>query len=467
MNLDTVVNFPDATPGYWFDLAVRSWCYYCGLTSIMTKERVSLIGGEARLLPKGLPNSQVSCDLVHSIVQQRVHYLLSRPLRVVQDSDETGNYAFDETRFGYLSRVVASMWSSEKIHDLVRDVIVGGYVWVYPFLDNKGNVHIHHLPAWECRDVISRKGDVVGVVREAADMREFYSAKGVLRQHRQTKLNSAHPSNTPGSSSQCVGVWDCGVFQNHSINLDMWGSAGYLSPESRGSGMALTVRPRVPLYRLRANDLGAPFLRGLDRLVDLYDAIASNWADAVLQYPDGGILVVSNVAGDSDDLAEMLAQTRILELNNSPDAQGDAHYLDIPDNPDSVLKILKYLQEKIYMISGGFDESGDYAKSNLRTEVLRAMQSTLRVSCDFLAREIVSMIKAITPIVIPELRNNNWHVEFEDREYRSLDEITNLMVSLGLKISNETLLRNYPLVGDVALELSRIAAEKDTSGDSE
>lgn len=463
-----MINLPSPPITDWSQLARVSWDYYRGYTSIYGKTRVSLTGGKVTPLPRQLPNALLSSDLIHTIVSQRVRYVLARQLRITQLPDPSARHPgpsadpdIEDELFGAVSAWMLDFWRPTRLRGMLRDAIIGGYVWIYPYIDASGKPQISHIPAWECEEIRDIDGNIQAIIQKNGKKRKIYTSQGVLIQRLRTlDTPIPAPGTAVGTPRQVVGVWDTGINYLHTAIDTSFSSLPVPAAGTWNERSADTRTSAVPLYRLAANDLAAPILRGLLQLVDIYDGICSNWVDAVLQYPDGGIMIVKNLVGEADNLAELLAQTRVIQVRNtSEDPGGGVEYLDIPDHPDSVIKILNHLRGLIYEIGGGFDEHGDFAKCNIRAEVIRAMQAALRASTDYLADSLVDVIQSITPLLCPAARAVIWRAELEDRDYRSLEEVTNMMIAMGMRISNETLLRNYPMVDDVAAEMRRLADE--------
>lgn len=459
----------------WFDLRVESLEYYKGRTNIHRKKRTALVDGKVKELNKALSNAQVSSGFCYTLVNQRVNHFLNRTMHIVQLRDihsatpgPSLHEDLEDKIFGRLSEQLKKFWIPSVLRPIVRDAIIGGYVYVYPSKDQYGRVRITHFPAWEITEYVNDLGEICAVVRTANGLQEIYTADGVIRQRYNTHGTVSEAAISDGTNpKQVVGTWDViGKYDYTSFDIGDTELKGLISQIGIDLGKKnyfgrepVAISPSIPLYKVCANDLGVPILHNIKHLIDLYDGIASDWLDTTLQYPGGGILVVKN--SDELDIApELLAQTRIFRVQNTAEEPGGGlEVVNFQSQTEPVLKQLAYLRSMIFEAGGGFDEKGDYAKSNLREEVIRAMQATLRASTSILVDNIQLMIRGITHLIFPASRACEWKLTFDDVDYRSDEEITNLMVALNMKVSNRTLLENYPLVSDVAEEMRRIREE--------
>ena len=113
--------------------------YYQGYQDILERER-RVIGPDGSLQPvKNLPNNRLVDNQYAKLADQKVNYLLGKPLTIDGKNKE----------------YIAKLWDTlgkgfpRMLHRLGKDALCGTMGWLYPYYDEKGKFRLKRFPPFE------------------------------------------------------------------------------------------------------------------------------------------------------------------------------------------------------------------------------------------------------------------------------------------------------------------------------
>lgn len=409
--------------------------YYLNETDI--KERVRKAVGESGALEPviNLANNRLANAFTRKLVNQKVGYLLSKPMNIRTDDkkyQEYLDYYFDKKFM-------------RQIQSLGTQAINKGIAWLHPYYDDNGNLTFMIIPSEQCIPIwkdaahtelqaMIRNYQVIvyeGKQRKEITKVEWWDTKGVRRYEQ--KGNELVEDVELGDISPHFVVGDSGV---------NW--------------------ERVPFIAFKYNDDEMPLIRFIKELVDDYDKQKSDNANNLEDLPNS-IYVVKNY-GDvrGADFRKNIAQYRVVFT----ESDGGVDSVDIEINTEAV----KYHQEQnrkdIYEFGRGVDTQTTNL-GNASGVALKFLYADLDMDCNILENQFQAALEQLLWFIDTDLFNKGLG-DFSDKEVEFIfnrDIIINETevienINKSYDLSEETRLAQHPYVDNVQDELMRKKKER-------
>jgi len=432
----------------WLRSTERQWMltgqrYYVGEHDILQRKRMA-IGEDGQLIEvTNLANNKLVHAFVRKLVDQKVGYLLGKPLSI-----QTKNRQYLDLLNDIFDRSFLRL-----LKNLGKEAVNKGKAWLHVYYDEEGRLSFKKIPSEEIiplwRDADHTKLDAVirvyevevyeGTDRKIVTKVEFWDTNGVRRY----VLDS-------GGLVPDVEAGDIGshfvVVQGEQEQAMNW--------------------EKVPFICFKYNDEELPLIQVIKSLVDDYDAKTSDHANNLEDLPNS-IYVLKNY--DGQDLGEFrrnMSTYRAVKVMG--DQGGGVDTLSIDIDTEAAEKHLDRLRKDIYEFGRGVDTQSERFGGDKSGIALRFLYADLDMDANIMETEFQASLEQLLWFVNQHLANTGAG-DFSDEPVEIIfnrdilinetDAITNIKNSVGI-LSDETLVAQHPWVTDVQEELERIQKQR-------
>lgn len=425
----------------WMEIGDR---YYRNKTDILERQRTAIGASGAKEIVGNLANNKLANAFVRKLVDQKVGYLLGKPMSVQTDK-----------------KAYAVSWSElfqpemyRRLQSTGKEAINKGIAWWFVYYDDNGQLSFRKMrseeiiPLWADEahtvlDAVIRDYEVIvyeGLQRKTVHKVEWWDTHGVRRY--------------VADGSGLVEDIDAGGHGTH---------FSVVSGEEQ-SGMNWE---RVPFICWKYNEEEQPLVEIIKSLVDDYDRNKSDNSNNLEDLPDA-IYKVKNYSGtDPAEFRKNLALYR----TGFVEGDGDIETLDLKINVEAYKTHMEQARKDIYEFGRGVDTQGVDIGSAPSGIALKFLYSDLDLDASLMETEFQASLEQLRWFIDTHLYNSTGvdysgeEVEFIFNKDMPIDEsaiIEAIKNSVGI-LSDETLVAQHPWVVDVLAELERIEKQKEES----
>lgn len=418
--------------------------YYVGDTAILKRKRTTIGEGGMQIEVKNLANNKLVHNFCRKLVDQKVGYLLSKPLSIQTEKTE-----YHDLLSGIFDKSFL-----RTLQNLGRESINKGRAWLHVYYDESGNLSFKRIPSEE----------IIPMWRDAAHT----ELDAVIRVYE-------------------VETYD-GTKKNNVTKVEWWTTngvarfvqeAGDLIPDVEAGDAAshFTVAAgdleqgynweRVPFVCFKYNDDEIPFVKFVQSLVDDYDKQKSDNANNLEDLPNS-IYVVKDHGGQ--DMAEFRRNLSVLRAINVME-EGGVDTLSLDINTEAYKNHMEMNRKDIYEFGRGVDTQAQQLGNSPSGIALKFLYADLDMDANIIETEFQASLEQLLWFIDQHITNmsgtdySGETVDFifnRDILINETDAITNAKNSVGI-ISDETILAQHPWVTDPKEELKRLKAERDAS----
>lgn len=420
--------------------------YYEGEHEILKRKR-TVIGKDGLLVEvENLPNNKIIDNQYSKLIDQKVNYLLGKPLTF-----DTENVEYQKSLKKVFNRNFQRLFKS-----LGEDSLNGGIGWLYPYYDESGKLKFKKfepyeiLPFWadaehteldfavRIYEIEAYEGDKEVIIEKV----EVYDSNGIQRYMLQ---NSTLVPDVENPSSSYLTVID-----------------------EEGKELQLNWS-RVPLIPFKYNNKEIPLISRVKSLQDGINTILSDFQNNMQEDARNTILVLQNY--DGQDLGEFrrnLAQYGAVKVKTIDGAAGDLKTLEITVNADNYKAIFELFKKALIENGRGYDAKDDRLSGNPNQMNIQSMYSDIDLDANGMETEFQASFEELLWFVNAHLSNSG-QGDFEAEEVNVIfnrdimmnesEIIDSCSKSVGI-LSNETIVSQHPWTSDVEKELQRIKDEK-------
>ena len=402
---------------------------------------------------KNLPNNHDLDNQYAKMVDQKVNYLLSKPLTFQCENDayvDALKKVFDK-RFRRL------------IKNIGKDAYNGGIAWIYPYYDEKGEFRMKKFKPWEIlpfwKDDDHTELDFAVriynmIVYEGIDERvvtnvDVYDTQGI---HHFTYDDALKPGKRliPDYSTYHFEIEDEEKADGQTEGYN-WNS--------------------VPLIPFKAYSNETPLIKKVKPLQDAINRIISDFDNSMQENASGNsIIVLKNYGGtDLGEFRRNLSEFRAVKVRTTDGGDGSVETLEIEVNSENYKAILELLKKALIENAKGYDVNELKSAGSPNEMTIKSVYSDIDIDANETETEFQASFEDLLWFVNQHLANS--HVgNFENEEVdvvfnRSMlvvesDVINNIKSSVGI-LSTETLISKHPWTSDnPKKELDRLKKEK-------
>ena len=398
--------------------------YFKGKQDILNRSR-KIIGPDGELCPiHNLPNNHIVDNQYRKAVEQKLNYILGKPIKLVFEDKAYGNDVVNilGNNFNILLRRIA------------LDSINCGIGWLYVYYDSYGNFHFERfspleiIPIWENKNCDRLREFIRCITVEDKKIIEIYRKDGI---HTFTFLNN----NTTA--------------QNYTYKA-------YFKINDKNYTWSI-----APLIPFKYNYDEMPLISSVKSLQDGINLIESDFINIMQEDYRNSILILVNY--DGEDLGEFrrnLAEYGAVKVEGG-EGGGDVRSLKVEVNAENYLSILSVFKRAFVENAKAFDIRDEKSGRNTNQLSIKSLYSDLNLDANGMESEFSSSLLHLLSLVNIHLFNFA-HKEYKNTSLEILfnrdilisesEAINNIIRSKDL-ISQETLLAHHPWVKDIPKEI--------------
>lgn len=437
--------------GEWRSSEKRKWMeigerYYRNKTDILERERMAIGESGAKEPVANLANNKLANAFVKKLVDQKVGYLLGKPLSI-----QTENATYQEELTEIFDKDML-----RRIQSTGKEAVNKGIAWWYVYYDEKGELSFRKMrseeiiPLWRDEahtilDAIIREYKVVvyeGLKRKTVRKIEWYDAIGVKR-YVEDGTNLIPDVEAGGATS----------------HFDIIAPDGNPQPWSWG---------RIPFIWWKYNEEEQPLCEIVKSLVDDYDRNKSDNSNNLEDLPNSLYVVKGHGGTPAGEIRKNLSIYRIIKIDD-PEGNSGVDTISLDINTEAYKTHMEQARKDIYEFGRGVDTQGVEIGSAPSGIALRFLYSDLDLDANLMETEFQASLEQLRWFIDTHLFNttkvdySNEKVEFTFNRDMPIDEesiIRSIKDSVGI-LSDETLIAQHPWVRDVLAELDRIKKQKE------
>ncbi|WP_167370800.1 phage portal protein [Clostridium massiliodielmoense] len=419
--------------------------YYKGDTDILNRKRMAIgEGGELQEI-KNLANNKLVHNFVRKLVDQKVGYLLSKPLAI-----QTNNIQYKELLDDIFNKSFMKL-----LKNLGKDCINKGIAWAQIYYNEDGELRFKRLPSEE----------IIPLWKDS----EHTKLSAVIRVY-EVEVYEGHTKKTITK----VEYWDTEKvlryveYEGNLIpDVEAPEDTGHFSiVDDKGNTKSFTWS-KVPFVYFKYNDEEQPLIKFVKSLVDDYDRNKSDNSNNLEDLPNS-IYVLKDY--DGTNLGEF---RRNMSLYRAVKVTGDGgvETRNLEINVEAYKTHIEQTRKDIYEFGRGVDTQSDKFGNSPSGIALKFLYNDLDMDCNIIETEFQASLEYLIWFINQHLINTgqgdytNENVDFifnRDTLINESDSISNCQNSVGI-ISDETIVANHPWA--TKDELEKIKKQKEQQED--
>ena len=421
---------------------LRGADYYAGRQDILQRERTAIGPGGRVTRVDNLPCHRVVDNQYAKMVDQKVNYLLGRPL-TFRTEDPALRAALQQHCGPQFRRL---------LKHIGEDALNGGIAWLYVAYDSTGALCFRHFPAHEIlpfwADDAHTQLDAAarlwrqelweGPARKIVERVELFLPDGLHRyilENGELLEDTAHGACEPWITARAGG----------SVTGWNW--------------------QRLPLIAFRYDRHETPLIRRVKSLQDGINALLSGLQNNMEEDARNTILVLQNY--DGENLGEFrynLATYGAVKVRDD----GGVQTLQVQVSAENYATVLELFKKALIENARGFDAKDDRLAGNPNQLNIQSMYSDIDLDASGMETEFQAALTELLWFVRQDLRTKGQPAEApveiifnRDVLINEAEAISSCAASVGL-LSQETIVAQHPWVEDVEAELARIRGKSVT-----
>lgn len=424
--------------------------YYDYDQAIKDKKR-EVIGADGTLVEDvQLPNYKLLDNEYAAMVDQKVNYLLSKPV----------TFKTDNKKYAQALKQIFNKAFQKKLKNLGKDSYNCGVGWLYPYYDADGEFMIKRfapeeiLPFW--------KDDDHTELDCAIRIYYVWAYEGLQEKK----------------------VWYAEVYDTAGIHYFEY-KDGHLVPdfstayfEYRDGEDSIPYNwKKVPLIAFKANSTELPLIRKCKCLQDGINKVLSDFADGMAENSSGTtILILKNYDGTNlGEFRQNLMAYKTVKVSTVDGGDGGLDSLKIEVNAENYKAILTELRKALIQNCRGYDVEELKSNGSPNEMTIKAIFSNIDLDANEIETEYQASFEQLLWFVNQHFKNTgegdfiNEDIDVIFNRDLMINEsqiITDCQNSTGI-ISQKTIIANHPWVTDPEEEYKAVEEEKNAAfGDS-
>lgn len=417
--------------------------YYDYEQDIRSKKRL-VIGRDGKLVEdEHLPNNRFTDNQYGNMVDQKVNYLLSKPVTF-----KTDNQAYaDELKMVFNKRF------HRILKNLGKDSYNGGIGWLYVYYDENGDFKIKKFHPWEVLPFW--KDDDHTELDFAVRVYDVETYEGELEK----VITYVEVYDTQGIHKF--------VLEGTTLVPDY--STYYFELKTEDDVIPYNWN-RIPLIPFKCSSTETPLLKKCKSLQDGINTVLSNFGDGMQENASGStILIIKNYDGtDLGEFRQNVSQYKAVKIRTVEGADGGIDKLEIEVNCDNYKAILAELRKALIQNCKGYDVEELKSSGSPNEMTIKAVYSAIDIDANEIETEYQASFEELLWFVNQHLKNagkgdfENEEVEVifnRDMMVNESQVITDINNSSAI-LSKKTCISQHPYVIDVEQELKQIEEEQ-------
>nr|KEI06205.1 phage portal protein, SPP1 family [Clostridium sp. K25] len=419
--------------------------YYKGDTDILNRKRMAIgEGGELQEI-KNLANNKLVHNFVRKLVDQKIGYLLSKPLAIQTNSEQ-----YKDILNGVFNKSFMKL-----LKNLGKDCINKGIAWAQIYYSEYGEIRFKRLPSEE----------IIPLWKDS----EHTKLSAVIRVY-EIEVYEGHTKKTITK----VEYWDTEKvlryveYEGNLIpDVEAPEDAGHFSVvDDKGNTKSFTWS-KVPFVYFKYNDEEQPLIKFVKSLVDDYDRNKSDNSNNLEDLPNS-IYVLKDYDGTNlGEFRRNMSLYRAVKVTG----EGGVETRSLEINVEAYKTHIEQTRKDIYEFGRGVDTQSDKFGNSPSGIALKFLYNDLDLDCNIIETEFQASLEYLLWFINQHLINTgqgdftNENVDFifnRDTIINESDSISNCQNSVGI-ISDETIVANHPWA--TKDELEKIKKQKEQQED--
>lgn len=433
--------------GDWKSSEKRQWMltgerYYRNKTDILDRKRM-VVGASGALEPVGnLANNKLANPFVRKLVDQKVGYLLGKPLSI---QAENKNYQEELT-------AIFDQDMLRRVQSTGKEAINKGLAWWFVYYDETGKLSFKKMNSQE---IIPLWADEAHTILDAVI--RVYEVE-VYEGKKRTRVTKIEWWDTSGVRRYTTG--GTGIVPD--VEAEEVGS--HFTVNEGGEETPMNWN-RVPFICWKYNEEEQPLVEIIKNLADDYDRNKSDNSNNLEDLPNS-IYVVSEFDGTkASEFRSNISIYRVAFVSGG----GDVKTIQLQIDTEAYKNHQEQNRKDIYEFGRGVDTQAANFGSAPSGVALRFLYSDLDLDASLIEREFQASFEQLRWFIDTHLYNSTGadysreKVSFIFNRDMPIDEssiITGIKDSVGI-LSDETLVAQHPYVTDVNAELKRLKKQRE------
>lgn len=412
--------------------------YYKGEQDILNKKRL-VSDGEGRLIedPR-LINSRVINNQYAKLVDQKVNYVLGKPLSFTCD---------DEVYLNSIKKILNKRFN-KIIKYAAENAMNCGIAFVHPYFNESGDFSFK----------IFNSEEIIPIWKDDIHEELNYAIRVFDEVKYDNNLQKIVEKKVEVYKSEGVDEY---IFKG---NLQLVNSKIPYITVSTGEEKQFFNWGRVPIIPFKYNKYEIPLINRVKSLQDGINKIISNFEDNMEEDIRNTIFVLVNFGGQ--DLAEFKndLSNGAINITTVDGVPGDVKTLKVEVNAENYKTVLDIFKKAIIENGKGFDSKDDRLGGNPNELNIRSMYADIDLDSNNMELEFQSSIESLIEFI-------NIYLGIEPRTpldiifdrdvlVNETQTIENCVKSVGI-LSDETIISMHPWVKDPKKEFQKLKKQKE------
>lgn len=412
--------------------------YYRGRQDILKRVR-TVIGPQGELEEvKNLPNSRVVDNQYARMVDQKVNYLLGKPITL----------ELDDPVCAKALKKVFGPWFRKTLRIIGEDTFNCGIGWIHPCYDREGNFTLRRiapyelLPFWadeshtvlDCAVRVYEQEQVCGDNSRKVTRAELYTREGIYRFVVDGGL-----------------IPDGGFSPYYSCRCEQEEYTGFW--------------PDIPLVAFRAGGREIPLIRRVKPLQDGLNLILSDYENRMQEDSHNTVLVIKNYDGENlGEFRRNLAAYGAVKVRTADGADGGVDTLNVSVDAGNFESIISLFKRSLIENAKGFDMRELSLAGSPNQMAIQSMYADMDLDAGAMEMEFSASFRQLMKFAAVHLENEGVKgfvseevgvIFNRDVLINESESIDNCVKSKGI-LSDETILYQHPWTSDLEKEKERL-----------
>jgi SPP1 family phage portal protein len=390
--------------------------YYRGEHDILRHVRTAIGEGGKQVEVENLPNNRIVDNIYRVLVDQKVNYLLGKPITI---------RCADEARKERLTRIF-NRGFFRMLRNIGEDVLNCGIGWLYVYPSSDGKPIFRHFKPYE----------VVPVWADVEHTRLEYAIRVFKVQCYEGKRECF---------KKYAELYTKEGVRRYLVEGGRLKEEGGLMPYAVTNGKPAAFE-RVPLIAFRSSSQEIPLIKSVKTLQDGLNSLISDFRNCMEEDVRNTVLVIKNY--DGEDLGQFRRNLSVygaVKVKTVDGSQGGVETLSININADNYKAIIDIFKKAIFENGRGYNTKDDRLSSNPNQMNIMSMYNDIDIDANGMETEFAASLEQLF-----ELLEGEGATDVEAVFNRSLimnesEIIDNIIKSKGI-VDDEILKSKHPWV---------------------
>ncbi len=411
--------------------------YYVTKHAMLKRDRKILGKDGVMQTAKNLANNKLVHAFIRKLVDQKVGYLLGKPLSI-----QTKNDDYLALLNEYFNKAFLRL-----LKNVGKDAINKGRAWLQVYYDENGMLSWKRIPPEE----------IIPFWKDSAHT----ELEAVIRIFSNERYEDGKKIKTEN-----VEYW-------HLNGVQRFERDGTTLTPSKGNSHFIVIKEgkeqefnwdKIPFICFKYNDEELPILTFVKSLIDDYDQRKSDNSNILADTPNS-VYILKNYDGqDLGEFRENLVAYQAVKVSED----GGVDTLNLEINTEAHRSHIEAIRKDIYEFGRGVDTQSDKFGNSPSGIALKFLYGDLDMDANIIETEFQAALEHLLWFINQHIANteeadfSNEVVEFifnRDIIINETDSINNAKTSIGV-ISEKTIVANHPWTTDTKKELEQLAEEK-------